>query len=32
MKRLILMAFMLISGFAFAQTEGYKVGDVLKDF
>jgi peroxiredoxin len=32
MKRLILMAFMLVSGVAFAQTEGYKVGDVVKDF
>ncbi|TCD28245.1 thioredoxin family protein [Pedobacter psychrodurus] len=32
MKRLILVAFMLISGFTFAQTEGYKVGDVVKDF
>jgi peroxiredoxin len=32
MKRLILMAFLLVSGVAFAQTEGYKVGDVVKDF
>jgi len=32
MKRLILMAFMLISGIVLAQTEGYKVGDVVKDF
>ncbi|KQM75307.1 redoxin [Pedobacter sp. Leaf216] len=32
MKTIILMAFMLISRFAFAQTEGYKVGDVVKDF
>lgn len=32
MKRLILMAFVLISGVALAQTEGYKVGDVVKDF
>jgi peroxiredoxin len=32
MKRLILMAFMLISGVALAQTEGYKVGDVVRDF
>lgn len=32
MKRLILMAFMLISGVVLAQTEGYKVGDVVKDF
>jgi peroxiredoxin len=32
MKTLILIAFLLISGVAFAQTEGYKVGDVVKDF
>ena len=32
MKTLILMAFVLISGIASAQTEGYKVGDVVKDF
>jgi peroxiredoxin len=32
MKKLFLIGFMLISGFAFAQTEGYKVGDVVKDF
>jgi len=32
MKTLILTAFMLISGLAFAQTEGYQVGDVVKDF
>ncbi|MGN7990416.1 thioredoxin family protein [Pedobacter sp. 22226] len=32
MKRLIFMAFVLISEVALAQTEGYKVGDVVKDF
>ncbi|MBO9674865.1 MAG: thioredoxin family protein [Sphingobacteriaceae bacterium] len=32
MKRLISIAFMLISGAVSAQTEGYKVGDVVKDF
>ncbi|WP_025143560.1 thioredoxin family protein [Pedobacter jeongneungensis] len=32
MKTLILMAFMLFSVVTFAQTEGYKVGDVVKDF
>lgn len=32
MKKLFLIGFMLISGFAFAQTEGYKVGDAVKDF
>ncbi|WP_293308031.1 thioredoxin family protein [Pedobacter sp. UBA5917] len=32
MKTLILMAFMLLSAVTFAQTEGYKVGDVVKDF
>lgn len=32
MKRIFLMGLMLISGFAFAQTQGYQVGDVIKDF
>jgi len=32
MKNLFLIGFMLVSGFAIAQTEGYKVGDVVKDF
>ncbi|RBQ03121.1 thioredoxin family protein [Pedobacter miscanthi] len=32
MKTLILMAFMLLSAVSFAQTEGYKIGDVVKDF
>lgn len=32
MKNLFLIGFMLISSFGFAQTEGYKVGDVVKDF
>jgi len=32
MKTLILMAFMLFSVVTFAQTEGYKAGDVVKDF
>ena len=32
MKNLFLIGLMLISSYAFAQTEGYKVGDVVKDF
>jgi len=32
MKNLFLIGFMLISSYAFAQIEGYKVGDVVKDF
>jgi len=32
MKKLFLIGLMLISGFAMAQTEGYKVGDFVKDF
>mgnify|MGYP003577517937 CR=1 FL=1 len=32
MKNLFFICFMLLSGFAMAQPEGYKVGDVVKDF
>ncbi|TCC98114.1 thioredoxin family protein [Pedobacter frigidisoli] len=32
MKNLFLIGFMLVSSFSFAQNEGYKVGDVVKDF
>ncbi|KQR67687.1 thioredoxin family protein [Pedobacter sp. Leaf176] len=32
MKKLFLVVFLLISGLCFAQTEGYRVGDVVKDF
>lgn len=32
MKNLFLLAFLLISRLAVAQTEGYKIGDVVKDF
>ncbi|WP_231459721.1 thioredoxin family protein [Pedobacter sp. Leaf132] len=32
MKNFFLIGFMLITCYAFAQTEGYKVGDVVKDF
>lgn len=32
MKSLLLTGFVFISGLALAQTEGYKVGDVVKDF
>ncbi|RDC58377.1 thioredoxin family protein [Pedobacter chinensis] len=32
MKNLFLIGFLLLSSVAIAQTEGYKVGDVVKDF
>ncbi|MCZ4243833.1 thioredoxin family protein [Pedobacter punctiformis] len=32
MKKLFLIGLMLISYAAFSQTEGYKIGDVVKDF
>lgn len=32
MKHLLLIGFILISVMAAAQTEGYKIGDVVKDF
>jgi peroxiredoxin len=32
MKTLILIGLVLISGYSFAQTAGYQVGDVVKDF
>lgn len=32
MKTLILIGLILVSGYSFAQTSGYQVGDVVKDF
>lgn len=32
MKTLIVIGLLLISGYSFAQTAGYQVGDVVKDF
>lgn len=32
MKKIFLIGLMLISGFVFAQGQGYQVGDVIKDF